>query len=174
METPMTRRPSDFQIIFDLPLGSEVSIQPNDGESVEDALARLQRRTARYAKEGRFFRLKIKDSGICILRVEMGQTGPMGDWLSMKCGTRLLLSETPARTDLKVAQQRAEYMRRARYENHERRTGERLRGSWEPYIDKFGRLIVACWIEDNGKNAYGDGGLPDPDDWPLVVPWSRT
>lgn len=142
----MTRRPPEYEDVFELPLWAEIQKAPRPGETVEGALERLRRRTRRYAAAERFYRLRTENNVVRVQRVPKNVARKLGDWFMMPVGTRLLLKSKPTERDLKLAKKTAVYL-------SGRRDGRTV-GTWLADLDEKGRLVAERYYDEFG-NSHG-------------------
>lgn len=142
----MRIKPPEFEALFSLPLWAEIVMPLRRGESQSAALGRLKRRTMKYAKEGRFYRLRIEHAGIRVQRVPEGGQRKLGDWTLMPVGTRLLLKTTPNARDIRSAKATAVHLSDT-WENG------RGRGSWLAGLDENGRLVAERYYDGDGNGV---------------------
>ncbi|MFP5433655.1 hypothetical protein [Sphingobium sp. ba1] len=150
--------------MYDLEVDQEWRLSPGDGETVEQAFARLKLRTAKYATKDRYYRLKIEFDEIVIQRISKEFRGKLCDFLKMESGTQILLKTNPTEEDFKKARNKAEYL--CEYYTSNRRD---RKGYYESHKDKSGRLIMYCAINAMGERK--EGLSEDWWNWPMVHLW---
>lgn len=162
----MAKRSGPFKELFDLPIGGEMAIAPNSGETLEHTLKRLKQRASKWKPQDRAYRMKIDGEVIRAQRTQMGRNTVSSDWLLMKAGDRLLLKTKPTRADIKEAWDKAEHLNSPRH--IKRVPGERRYGQWETGQDRQGRLIALCVEDRDGHMMPGYIEL----DGPSTVGWN--
>lgn len=146
----MRKRRGHFDELFNLPMGAELVVAPNAGETIEAALKRLKVWASKQKSLDRAYRMRIDGSAIRVQRTPPGRNTPLSDWLLMKAGDRLLLKTSPTAADRKKAIGTADHLTslRARSANGE---AQPLPGQWSTGLDARGRLIAFCVADRDGN-----------------------
>ncbi|TXC69605.1 hypothetical protein FSB78_00485 [Sphingomonas ginsenosidivorax] len=134
-----------FNDLFDLPVGGEMIITPNNNEAPQAALERLKLRACKWKAQDRAYRMRIDGSVIRAQRTPPGRNGKLSDWLLMKAGDRLLLKTKPTVTDIKKAWGTAVHL--SSTSTAESRSRVLHKGMWHTALDTQGRLFALC-VED--------------------------
>ena len=149
----MTKRSGPFKELFDLPIGSEMVVEPNASETGEHALKRLKLWASKQKPLDRAYRMKIDGEVIRVQRTPMGRNTPLSDWLLMKAGDRLLLKTKPTAADIKKAWGTAEHLNSPRHVK--RASGEWNVGQWTTALDREGRLFTLCVTDKDNNTMKG-------------------
>jgi hypothetical protein len=157
-------RPFPFNELFELPIGGEMVISPNSGETPDAALKRIKHRTCKWKSQDRAYRMKLLDGQVYTQRTPMGCNGKLSDWLVMKAGDRLLLKSKPTAADVKRAQDMCSHINGSRnldkFGNRPKR-----RGQWEPVRGRQGLLVLRVTDDQGTMPGYIEM------DGPAVVGW---
>ncbi len=150
----MRKRRGQFDELFNLPMGAELVVAPNAGETIEVALKRLKLWASKQKTFDRAYRMRIDGSAIRVQRTPPGRNTPLSDWLLMRAGDRLLLKTTPTAADRKKAIGTAEHLTSWRPPSANGES-KRVPGMWLTGLDARGRLIALC-AEDRDGNCCDD------------------
>lgn len=162
----MRKRRGFFEDLFNLPIGGELVIAPEAGETAEHALKRLKLWASKQKCHDRAYRMKIDHCVIRAQRTPVGRNTALSDWLLMKAGDRLLLKTKPTKADIKKASGTADHLLCPRHK--ERLPGHKSVGLWVTGLDRQGRLIALCFEDKDGNRMPGHFEL----DGPSVVGWN--
>lgn len=162
----MRKRRGYFDDLFNLPIGGELAIAPDTGESVERALERLKGWASKQRAHDRAYRMKIDGGVIRAQRTPMGRNTVLSDWLLMKGGDRLLLKTKPTKADIKKASGTVDHLVRPRHKQS--LPGYVDWGLWDTRLDRQGRLIAMCFRDRDGNWAPNDFEA----DGPSAVGWN--
>ena len=149
----MAKRSALLEELFDLPIGNEMAIAPEPGETVEHAFKRLKLWASKRKPQERAYRMKIDGDVVRVQRTPMGRNTPLSDWLLMKAGDRLLLKTKPTAADIKKAWGTASHLSSPRHVT--RAPGEWNVGHWVTDLDREGRLFALCIMDKDNNHIPG-------------------
>lgn len=165
----MRKRRGQFDELFNLPMGGELVVAPNAGETIQAALKRLKVWASKQKGRDRAYRMRIDGGAIRVQRTPPGRNTPLSDWLLMKAGDRLLLKTNPTAADRKKAIGTADHLTSWRPPAADGES-KRVPGMWSTGFDARGRLIAFCAEDRDGK------WCDDDDDYgfnhPSYVGWN--
>lgn len=162
----MAKRSAPLEELFNLPIGSEMVIAPDAGETEEHALKRLKLWASKRKPDGRAYRMKIDGNVIRAQRTLMGRNTRLSDWLLMKAGDRLLLKSKPTKVDKKKAWGTASHLNSLCHSK--RAPGQINGGQWETAVDRNGRLFALCVVDRDDNCMPGCIVIEGPS----VVGWN--
>lgn len=130
-----------FQAMFDLPIGGDLLMPLEAGETPEAALKRLKMRASKYRKKGRSYSLCIEGDAIRVRRVAFGANKKLASLEAMTAGEVIVLHERPTPSDIKSAKNTIAYLN----------AKPGVVGYWVVERDQSGRLVVICRMDAHYK-----------------------
>lgn len=158
----MRKRRGPFEELFNLPVGSELAVVPNPGETVAVALKRLKLWASKQKGQDRAYRMRIDGDIVRVQRTPPGRNTPLSDWLLMRAGDRLLLKTKPTAGDRKKALGTADHLLGLYRSRAPDGTRRRRSGNWITGLDSQGRLIALCGVDLDGNGWDGNGDFNGP------------